>query len=300
MQIRSLFLLIFSVLLLFSACSTGDKPNTSRPDFIIDSHIHYRATDEWEETFVDVYTRHNAMACVLVGMDHLERGMEFARRHPELVIPYAAIDINSPTVTDDIRKVKAMGYRGLGELFATRGWSYDDPKYDSIWILAEQMELPIAPHTGIHARGNFAGMRPAFIATIAERHRGLIIHAAHLGNPWYAEAAEGARLNPNLYFDVSGSSLIKKGDTPDFWKEIMWWTPHLGKPHVGTVAGCAWEKILFATDEAPNEENLIENIIRFNGMLDACDVPEDTRKNMYGRTIARIHGIETVHGIAVD
>lgn len=296
-KLRVIPVLVFAV---FVSCSTEEVQNTSRPDFIIDSHIHYRATDEWEETFVDVYTRHNAMACILVGMDHLDRGMEFARNNPEIVIPYAAIDINSPTVTDDIRNVKAMGFKGLGELFATKGWNYDDPKYDSIWILAEKLNLPILPHTGIHARGNFSGMRPAFIASIAERHRNLIIHAAHMGNPWYAEAAEGARLNPNLYFDISGSSLIKKGDNPGFWQEILWWTPHLGKPHVGAGAGCAWESILFATDELPEEENLIENIIRFNKMLDACNVPAETRENMYGRTIARIHGIQFVHGIPVD
>jgi uncharacterized protein len=302
MKIKSILTTVFAAASLMMSCSDSKeiKPNTSRPDFIIDSHIHYRGTDEWENTFTEVFTRHKAMGCVLVGMEHLERGIEFARAHPELVIPYAAIDIESPTVTDDIRRAKELGYKGLGELFATKGWNYDNPKYDSIWILAEQLQMPIAPHTGIHARGNFAGMRPAFVASIAERHRKLIIHAAHLGNPWYAEAAEGARLNPNLYFDMSGTSLIKKSENPEYWKEIMWWTPFLGYPHVGTVAGPAWEKIMFATDEAPEEENLLQNIIRFNKVLDACEVPEETRKNMYGRTIARIHGIKTVHGFPVD
>jgi uncharacterized protein len=291
---------IFACSLVLIACNSEEKSNNSRPAFIIDSHIHYRATDEWENTFVDVYTRHKAMACILVNMDHLERGIEFARKHQELAIPYAAIDIDSPTLTDDIRKARAMGFKGLGELFATKGWNYDNPKYDSIWILAEEFDMPVLPHTGIHARGNFAGMRPAFIASIAERHRGLIIHAAHFGNPWYEEAAEGARLNPNLYFDISGSSLIKKDDNPKIWEQFLWWTNHLGKPHVGTAAGPAFEKILFSTDEAPNEENLLENIRRFNKMLDACNVPNEIRENMYGRTIARIHGIKSVHGLPVD
>ena len=47
-------------------------PNTSRPDFLIDAHLHYRATDEWGKTFVDVYTRHFAMACILVPMKQEE------------------------------------------------------------------------------------------------------------------------------------------------------------------------------------------------------------------------------------
>ena len=198
MKSKTMFYLIFAFALLMMACDAEEEPNSSRPDFIIDAHLHYKATNEWEKTFVDVYTHHNAMACILVPMDALDRGIEFARAHPELAIPYATIDINSPSVTDDIRKVKAMGFKGLGELFATQGWNYDDPRYDSIWILAEQFGMPVLPHTGIHAQGNFSGMRPACIATIAARHRGLMIHAAHFGNPWYAEAAEGARLNPNL------------------------------------------------------------------------------------------------------
>lgn len=300
MNIRNLLILAGASVLMMLSCQTDEQPDTSRPDFIIDSHIHYKATDEWEKSFVETYTTHKAMACILVNMDHLERGIRFAKAHSDLVIPYAAIDIDSPTVTDDIRKVKNMGFKGLGELFATKGWNYDNPKYDSIWILAEQYHLPVLPHTGIHSRGNFAGMRPAFVASIAERHRELIIHAAHLGNPWYAEAAEGARLNQNLYFDITGSSLIKKGDNPAFWKDIMWWTPYLGKPHVGNAAGPAWENILFGTDETGEEENLLQNIIRFNKMLNACNVPAETRRNMYGRTIARIHGIKSVHGFPVD
>ena len=53
----------------------------------------------------------------------------------------------------------------------------------------------------------------------------------------------------------------------------------------------AWEKILFATDEDPAA--LEENIRRFNKVLDACNVPAETRAKCYGLTMARIHGIKT-------
>ena len=51
----------------------------------------------------------------------------------------------------------------------------------------------------------------------------------------------------------------------------------------------AFEKILFATDEEPGAFE--ENIRRFNKMLDACAVAEDTRAKFYGLTMARVHGI---------
>ncbi len=276
--------------LLFGSKSAEAKPNLSTPPFIIDSHIHYRATDAWEKSFLDIYSRHNAMACVLVGMKDLDRGISFARAHPDRVIPYAAIDIDSPSVLEEIRRVHGMGFKGLGELFATRDWGYDDPKYNRMWELAQELKMPTAPHTGIHASGKLARMRPSFLASVASNYPDLVIHAAHFGNPWYDEAGESTRRNTNLYFDFSGSSLIKKEKNPECWNEYLWWTPHIGKAHMPADAVPAFRKILFATDEAP--EALEENIRRFNLMLDACGVDETTRALCYGLTIAEIHGIK--------
>lgn len=290
MKSQLLFLSIFMISFTVGCNRSDTKPNTSTPPFIIDSHIHYVATDAWEKSFLEIYTRHNAMACLLIGMKDLDRGIQFAKAHPDRVIPYAAIDIDSHSVIKDIIKVNAMGFKGLGELFAWNQWNYDDPKYDSIWIMAEKLEMPIAPHTGICSNGMMAQMRPGYLATIASRHSKLIIHAAHFGNPWYDEAAEATRRNTNLYFDMSGSSLIKKDKNPACWLQYLWWTPYLGKAHMPSDAVPAFEKILFATDEGP--EQLEENIIRFNKMLDACGVPEEIRAKCYGLTVAKMHGIK--------
>lgn len=279
--LAAMFLMVLSV-------GFAQSPSQT-PEFMIDSHTHYEATDAWEKSFLTIYTQHNAMACVLVGWKDLDRGLAFAKAHPDRVIPYAAIDIDSPTVLEDVKKVHGMGFKGLGELFAVHQWNYDDPKYDPLWKLAEELALPIAPHTGILSNGMMARMRPSFLATIASRYRKLIIHGAHFGNPWYEEAGEATRRNHNLFFDLSGSSLIKKEENPGYWKDFLWWTPYLGKAHMPSDARPAFEKILFATDEPP--EALEENIRRFNKMLDACGVDEKTRAKSYGLTIAKIHGI---------
>jgi len=281
--------LLCAILINYGCRKTGTNPNTSTPSFIIDSHLHYVANDEWEKSFLDVYSRHNAMACILISMKDLDRGMEFAKAHPERAIPYAAIDIDNPTVTEDIRKVFEMGFKGLGELFAKGRWDYNDPKYDTIWSLAEKLGMLVAPHTGNLANGMMAHLRPSFLADIAATHPKLIIHAAHFGNPWYEEAAEAARRNTNLYFDLSGSSLIKKENDPGYWAQWLWWTDAIGKAHMPKNAVPAWEKILFATDETPDQ--LDENIRRFNKALDACHVPQDIREKCYGLTMARLLGI---------
>jgi len=283
--------IVFAALFCIHGCSDKEpEQNVSTPGFIIDSHIHYRANEEWEESFLRIFEKYNAMGCILVNMKDLEKGIAFAKSHPERAIPYAAIDIDSPTTLEDIQKVYDMGFKGLGELFARNQWNYDDPKYDPIWALAEKLGMPIAPHTGILASGQLSRMRPGYLGTIAVKFPNLIIHAAHFGNPWYNEAGEIARRNKNVYFDMTGSSLIKKDNDPRFWKQFLWWTPYLGKPHMPKDAVPAFEKIVFATDQSP--EGLEENIIRFNKVLDACDVSEETRVKCYYLTIARIHGID--------
>jgi predicted TIM-barrel fold metal-dependent hydrolase len=277
--------------MLFTSCTdSAPNPNLSTPGFIIDAHIHYRATDEWEKEFLEVYTKYNAMACILVRMKHLERGMAFAKANPGRVIPYAAVDIDSPTILEDIKKVVEMGYKGLGELFATQTWDYDDPKYFPIWELAEKLKLPILPHIGILYNGQMSTMRPGYLGTIAARFPDLVIHAAHFGNPWYNEAGEIARRCRNVYFDITGSSLLKKDNDPTFWKQFLWWTPYLGKPHMPKNAVPAFEKLIFATDQDPT--GLEENIIRFNKVLDACGVSDETRKMCYYGTMARIHNVD--------
>src|SRR5687768_11326793 len=135
--------LVFSALVVafFSGCNqnTNDQKKETQssgvsvPSFIIDAHVHYRATDDWEKSFLEVYKRHNAMACLMVRMEDLDRGINFAKTNPDRVIPYAMIDIDAPTVLEDVRKVQGMGYRGLGEFFARNEWNYDDPKYEPLW-----------------------------------------------------------------------------------------------------------------------------------------------------------------------
>lgn len=286
--------LVIIVILITTGCKIQNQQATlPTPPFIIDSHMHYDATDEWEKSFLEIYGKHNAMACLLIPMADLERGIAFAKANPERVIPYAEIDIDSPDVAEDIIKVYEMGFRGLGELFASGRKDYNDPKYDTIWAMAERLGMPVAPHTGILADGSMSTMRPAFLADIASRHPNLFIHAAHFGNPWYEEAAEATRRNKNLYFDLSGSSLIKKENDPGYWNQWLWWTEMLGKAHIPKDAVPAWEKILFATDEGPDA--LEENIRRFNKALDACNVSEETRAKCYGLTIAKVLGIKPVY-----
>jgi hypothetical protein len=231
------------------------------------------------------------MACVFWTLEKAGKGIAFAKAHPDLVIPYIQISIDSPTVLEDIKKAHAMGYKGFGEIPSGNLYRYDDERYEPVWTLLEELQMVPLWHTGVRQTGIFDLLRPATLATIAAKHPKLNMFGAHMGNPWYDEAAEGSRRNRNLYWDLTGSSLIKKEKNPQVWSEYLWWTDDIGKPHTPLNARPAFEHIVFGTDEGPDEAAVRENIRRFNKMLDANNVPDSTRAKMWGLTLAKIHGI---------
>ena len=82
---------------------------------------------------------------------------------------------------------------------------------------------------------SFDRMRATRLDLIVRHWPKMIVIAAHMSNPDYAEAAEVARQDPNLYVDLSGSTLIKKQSDPTFFRSIFWWTGVVS-PHTRPAA----------------------------------------------------------------
>ena len=89
--------------------------------------------------------------------------------------------------------------------------------------------------------------RVTLLDKIARRYPRTTIIGAHLWNPDYAWAGEIARWNPNLFFNVSGSTLIKKQEDLTFFKSIFWWTS-VASPHTPKSQASAFEKLVFGSD----------------------------------------------------
>ena len=116
----------------------------------------------------------------------------------------------------------------------------------------------------------------------------LTIIGAHLGNPDYAEAGEIARWDPNLLFDISGSTLIKKKDDYHFFRSIFWWDGVVS-PHTPKNGASAFEKIVFASDVFEGElEEFDRSLQRYHEMLDACQVDQSTQEKIFSGTMWRI------------
>ncbi len=261
--------------------------------FVIDSHQHYSPEPDYVDRLVKVYRPRNAMACVLTPMAGFDVISKAAKTYPDVIIPYGDVSVDNPQVMTEIQKFSDAGFKGIKMHRPKYNW--DDFGYFPIYERLQSLRLVALFHTGIVATlsdqpevSSMARMRPSFLHTIARSFPKLFIQGAHLGNPWYDEAAEVARWQKNVYFDLTGSSLIKKAENLAVFKDYLWWEGPTA--HSSPDAVYAFEKLVFGTDEVP--ENLDVCLGRYEAMLDACRVPEVSRKKIYGETLARILGVK--------
>ena len=268
--------------------------------FIIDSHIHAGHDNDWVQRMVKIYREHNAMACVLTWMEDFELIKKAIEDYPDVFIGYGRVNPDNPSAVREIEEFHKAGFVGIKYHSPRKNW--DDPSYFQMYRMCEYLGLVMLFHTGITSRGirdepgasSTVRMRPGYLDLIARAFPRTMIQGAHFGNPFYDEAAEACRWNPNLFFDITGSTLhklIKLNDLTRF-KKILWWSAGEGEETAHTLKDGpdAFEHIVFGTDERP--EGLPGNIERFQMFLDANEVPEKIIDMMWGLTIARILDID--------
>ncbi|MFN0084633.1 MAG: amidohydrolase family protein [Blastocatellia bacterium] len=262
----------------------------------VDAHIHWDERANFVEDLARVYRKNHAMACLSAQREHFEELKAAAKKHPDVIIPFLWIDLDDSDVIAEIDRAHTAGFKGLKIHSPLK--NYDDPGYFPAFARAERYRLVALLHTGISFRandkiprqkGSMARMRPMYLDTLARAFPELILIGAHFGNPWYDEAAEAARWNPNLYFDLTGSSLLKKKDELAVFKKYLWWGQTSGQQHMPAGTPHAFEKLVFGTDEDPLE--LEKLIAQYTRMLDACEVPESVRRKVFSETMSRILGL---------
>ncbi|OLC87370.1 MAG: hypothetical protein AUH88_03135 [Acidobacteria bacterium 13_1_40CM_4_61_5] len=265
-------------------------------------HVHF---DEKNPKFIGdllkLSDRLNLTACLLTPFANRKVVAEAAKQHPKQIIPFGFVDLDAPDVVKQVEELHAMGYRGLGEMEFVKK-PYNDPSYFPVYELANRYDWIVLFHTGIVLRKNFDApedvasgrMRPIYLEEIARRFPKITVVGAHCGNPEYEWAAEIARWNPNVFFDLSGSSLTKmQGRLAEFQK-IFWWSAtewHSAEWTVKTPNNdpSAFIKIVFGSDVGLDE---IESVVnQYRALFDACGVPERTRRMIMGGTLAQMLGL---------
>lgn len=262
---------------------------------LIDCHVHHNGSNEFLERLVAKLTSLQGMAMLITAPKDLDSVTEFMKSHPNRLIGLGEIHLDSPDAVSAVDRFHQAGFRGLGELTKPQ-YPYDDRRYWPIYERAEKYGMIILFHTGIVNRtapqipedASSDRMRVSTLDLIARRFPKLTLIGGHLGNPDYAWAGEIGRWNPNLYFDVSGSTLIKKqGDYP-FFKSIFWWTSVVS-PHTPKSNTTAFEKLVFGSDVFEGDlDELDRELDRYHRMLDACGVSAQAQANIFSGTLWRI------------
>ncbi|MGH9431311.1 MAG: amidohydrolase family protein [Terriglobia bacterium] len=262
---------------------------------IIDVHVHYNGERGFLDKLVAKLNAVGGLAFLLTTPRAFEQARDAIRQHPDRLIGFGDIKLDDPDVLAQVDRFQAAGFRGLGEMSSPLH-NYDDQRYWPIYERAEKYHMILLFHTGIVNREDpqqpedvsFDRMRATRLDLIARRFPQLTVIGAHLGNPDYAEAAEIARWNPNLYFDVSGSSLIKKANDYTFFKSIFWWSGVVS-PHTPPSGVSAFEKLVFGSDVFQGDlAEFDRELARYHKMLDACDVPQNVQAQIFSGTMWNI------------
>jgi hypothetical protein len=262
---------------------------------LIDVHVHYNGEPGFLEKLLDKLIAADGLAFLLTTPEALPQASKFIREHPDHLIGFGDIKLDDPNALSEIDRLHQAGFRGLGEITSTQK-NYDDPAYWPLYDRADKYHMILLFHTGIvnrlhpeqPANISFDRSRVTRLDLIARHWPKLTIIGAHLGNPDYAEAGEIGRWNPNLYFDVSGTTLIKKKDDYPFFRTIFWWTG-IVSPHTPPSGVSAFEKLVFGSDVFGGDLQEFDSALaRYHAMLDACQVPQSAQAMIFSGTMWRI------------
>jgi uncharacterized protein len=277
------------------ATATGRAVASSSPtDRIVDMHVHF---DEKNPDFVSDLLKLcgslNLSACVLTPFSSRKVVAEAARQHPAQIVPFGYVDLDAHDAIQQVEEFHALGYRGLGELEFVQK-PFNDPSYFPVYELANRYAWIVLFHTGIVLRAKFdepenvasGRMRPIHLEEIARRFPKITVLGAHCGNPEYEWAAEIARWNPNVFFDLSGSSLTKMRERLADFRKIFWWSGTDEGSNTPNNDRSAYIKMVFGSDAKLTQ---IESVVhQYQVLFDACDVPLQTRRMIMGGTLAKI------------
>jgi hypothetical protein len=281
------------LLILFSASLTVIAQTV--PPKLIDVHEHFNGETGVLEKLLAKLDAADGFGILLTTPKALPQASKFIQEHPDRFIGFGDIKLDDPDVLNEIDRFHSVGFRGLGEITSSQK-NYDDQAYWPIYDRAAKYHMILLFHTGAVARQNptqpanvsFDRMRATRLDLIARHWPKMIVIGAHLGNPDYAEATEIARWNPNLYFDVSGSSLIKKRDDYGFFRSIFWWSGVVS-PHTPVGGPDAFEKLVFGSDVFRGELGEFDDgQARYHAMLDACRVSPSVQAMIFSGTMWHI------------
>lgn len=265
------------------------------PPAIVDVHVHHNGQEDFIRRLLDRLQEADAMACLLTTPPQFDQVSRYLALYPDRLIGFGDVRLDDPEAVAWVDRFFQAGFEGLGE-FTSSLLPFDAAAYQPIYERAANYGLITLFHTGIVFRPepsrptNISSerLRVSRLDAILRQHPDLVVIAAHMGNPDYAWAAELARWNPNLYIDLSGSTLIKSAADYTVFQSYFWWSGTVS-PHTPPGEEHAFAKIVFASDIFNGELTEFDRSLdRYRRMMEACELNTATRNAIMSGTAWRL------------
>ena len=261
---------------------------------VVDTHVHLRSTPGYLDELIETAGRLEIDRMILFSawpgetMASNEQVLKAHQRYPETIIPFYLFLLGQEDA-GSVERAKRDGFRGLKLINPMDNYNHES--YFSVWEACEAHEMIVTFHTGIVGRSpeqihfdvDSSRMKVIYLDRIARRFQKLTLFVAHLGNPDYGEACMMCRWHPNMYFDLSGSTLKKK--SPAFFEEMLWWEQQTIR-YKDEFGRGPWEKILFGTDVTPAE--MEDTRDDYQRLFNALGLPQNLVDAVMGKTASRI------------
>jgi uncharacterized protein len=224
--------------------------------------------------------RHNIFA---VTTGPLARVSGWRAAAPGRIIPAHAFgDPGSPSVDEFRRLVSDRKLAVFAEVSPQYdGIALDDPRWESYFALAEELDVPVGVHLGEgppggpywSARSYRARLTSPFqLEEVLIRHQRLRLYVIHYGSPLVDEMIAVLFSHPQVYVDISGNdwaqprphfyAQLKRFIDAGFVKRIMWGSDQMVWPNAIEVAIDTIEEAPFLSAEQ-KRDILYSNAARF-------------------------------------
>jgi len=255
---------------------------------IVDSHVHLLSESAYLDNLLRTMDACGIERCCMSALGELfghadNDGVRDAfLAHPDRIIGAVFIrpGVDGP---EQIDRAYEEGFR-MVKVHLPRV-PYNDVSCFDLWAKATEYRMPVLFHTGLVVCKEIPGehinswyMHPMRLEPVTREFPDLNVIVAHLGVHWNSDAAELARMRPNVSVDLTGEpdGWRRRADTVgmDKW---LWWPG-------------AFEKVVFGTDvhHSKMRDILDADIAR----LDRIGIPAETRRNIFAGNIFRLLGIE--------
>ena len=216
--------------------------------------------------------------------------LECAQTYPDLFVPFAVVrlGIDGPAAIEEFGEAGFKGIRVYGPPAP-----YDEIGFFSVYETVQALKMPVLFHTGFLPRTpldraldvRVDNMRPVCLDTIARQFPALKIIGCGLGAPWFEEASETLRRHENVYFDLSGEALRRKG--AEFYRGLLGseTTSVLDEPGKGD----AWSRILLGTAVRCEEIASVER--NYQRLFRALALRAEVVEDIVGGNAQRLLGV---------